>query len=57
MCLKKDIWSEVGDRMPSTTSYYEEYGSTRQSNKEISELEKEFLKIQNLQNCNKKYYD
>ena len=36
---KKTFWSEVGDRMPSTTFWgYEEYGSTRQSNKEISEL-------------------
>ena len=36
---KKTFWSEVGDRMPSTTFWgYEEYGSTRQSNKEITEL-------------------
>ncbi len=36
---KKTFWSEVGDRMPSTTFWgYEEYGSTRRSNKEISEL-------------------
>ena len=36
---KKTFWSEVGDRMPSTTFWnYKEYGSTRQSNKEITDL-------------------
>ncbi len=36
---KKTFWNEVGDRMPSTTFWgYEEFGSTRQSNKEITEL-------------------
>lgn len=36
---KKTFWSEIGDRMPSTTFWnYEDYGSTRQSNKEITEL-------------------
>lgn len=36
---KKTFWNEVGDRMPSTTFWgYEEYGSTRQSNKEITDL-------------------
>ena len=36
---KKTFWSETGDRMPATTFWgYAEYGSTRQSNKELAEL-------------------
>ena len=36
---KKTFLSEVGDRMPPTSFWkYEEYGSTRQSNRELAEL-------------------
>jgi len=36
---KKTFWSETGNRMPATTFWgYKEYGSTRQSNKELAEL-------------------
>ena len=36
---KKTFLSEVGDRMPPTTFWdYAQYGSTRQSNKELAEL-------------------